>query len=106
MTAVVKEVYDAFKKAGVPEKEAWDAAAALSTHEARFVDLKADLDSFKRDVDRRFDEVDRRIGAVEVRLDGLQREMSEVRAELRMHRWAFGIVVALNVGILVKLLTM
>ena len=30
MTAVVKEVYEAFKKAGVPEQDAWDAAAAFS----------------------------------------------------------------------------
>ena len=33
MTAVVKEVYDAFKKAGMPEEDAWAAAAALLTHE-------------------------------------------------------------------------
>jgi hypothetical protein len=111
MTAVVKEVYDALKKAGVPEKEAWDAAAALSTHETRFADLKADLDGFRRDVDRRFDAVDIRFDAVERRLDrlehevgALQGEVTEIKTELRMHRWAFGIIAAMQIAILIRLL--
>jgi hypothetical protein len=33
---VVKEIYAAFEKAGVPEQDAWDAAAALCASEERF----------------------------------------------------------------------
>ena len=72
MTAVVKEVYEAFKKAGVPEQDAWDAAAALSVGEERF-----------NKIDLRFERLE---------------------AELRLHRWMIGVVIALNVGTLLKLL--
>jgi hypothetical protein len=72
MTAVVKEVFEAFKKAGVPEQDAWDAAAALSASEERF-----------NKIDLRFERLD---------------------AELRLHRWMIGVVIALSVGILLKLL--
>lgn len=104
MTAVVKEVYDAFKKAGVPEKEAWDAAAALSTHETRFADLKADLDGFRRDVNNRFDAVERRLDRLEHEVGTLKREITEIKTELHMHRWAFGIIAAMQIAILIRLL--
>ena len=113
MTAVVKEVYDAFRKAGVPDNEAWDAAAALSTHEARFAELRTEIDGFRRDADRRFDDVDRRLGEFEQGLAEIRRDVAEVKrevaglqVELRMFRWMLGLIVALNVGILVRLLTM
>jgi hypothetical protein len=72
VTAVVKEVYEAFEKAGVPEQDAWDAAAALSSSEERF------------------DKIDLRCERLE--------------AELRRHRWMIGVVIALSVCILLKLL--
>jgi hypothetical protein len=120
MTAVVKEVYDAFRKAGVPDNEAWDAAAALSTHEARFAELRTEIDGFRRDVDRRFDDADRRLGGLEQGLAAVRRDVAEVKrdvaevkrdvaglqVELRMFRWMLGFIVALNIGILVRLLTM
>lgn len=123
ITAVVKEVYDAFKKAGVPEEDAWAAAAALSTHERHFAELKTEITGLHRrlgglehrldGMDQRLDGVDRRLDGIERRFDRLEgevgdlkRDIADVKAELRMHRWVLGFIVALNIGILARLLTM
>jgi hypothetical protein len=109
MTAVVKEVYDAFKKAGVPEEDAWAPAAAPSTHERHFAEVKTEITG----LDRRLDGFDHRLEAMErrfSRLEGdvgeLKGDIADVKAELRMHRWVLGFIVALNTGILGRLLTM
>jgi hypothetical protein len=46
--------------------------------------------------------LDRRLDSFAHRLDGL----ADVKAELRMHRGVLGCIVALNIGILARLLTM
>ena len=92
------------------------AAAALSTHERHFAELKTDINGLDRRLDgveHRLDGVDQRLGGVERRLDRLEgevgdlkREMADIKVELRMHRWVLGFSVALNIGILARLLTM
>ena len=101
---------------GVPEEDAWAAAAALSTHERHFAELKTEINGLDRRLDgveHRLDGLDHRLDGVERRLDrldgevgGLKREIADIKAELRMHRWVLGFIVALNIGILARLLMM
>ena len=43
MSAIVKEVYDAFREAGVSEEKATEAAKAIADFDTRFAKLEADL---------------------------------------------------------------
>ena len=43
MSAIVKEVYDAFLEAGVSDEKATEAAKAIANHDARFNKIEADL---------------------------------------------------------------
>lgn len=43
MGAIVKEVYDAFKEAGVSEDKASDAAKAIADYDNRFNKIESDL---------------------------------------------------------------
>lgn len=68
MSAIVKEVYDAFREAGVSEEAAANAAQAV----------------FNRN-ENRFD----RIGD---RLDKIDRRIAKVDADLRVIKWMIGLV--------------
>ncbi len=43
MSAIVKEVYDAFRAAGVDDEKATEAAKAMANSDARFGRIEADL---------------------------------------------------------------
>ena len=43
MSAIVKEVYDAFREAGVSEEKSAEAAKAVAAFDTRFSKIKADL---------------------------------------------------------------
>lgn len=43
MSAIVKEVYDAFIEAGVSEQKSTEAAKAIADFDARFTKIQADL---------------------------------------------------------------
>lgn len=43
MSAIVKEVYDAFLEAGVSDEKATEAAEAIANYDARFNKIEADL---------------------------------------------------------------
>lgn len=43
MSAIVKEVYDAFLEAGVSDEKATEAAEAIANYDARFNRIEADL---------------------------------------------------------------
>ncbi|MCY4360801.1 MAG: integrase [Gammaproteobacteria bacterium] len=43
MSAIVKEVYDAFREAGVSEEKSTEAAKAIADFDGRFVKIEADL---------------------------------------------------------------
>ena len=43
MSAIVKEVYDAFREAGVSEEKSTEAAKAIADFDTRFAKLEADL---------------------------------------------------------------
>jgi len=43
VSAIVKEVYDAFLEAGVSDEKATEAAKAIANYDARFNKIEADL---------------------------------------------------------------
>lgn len=43
MSAIVKEVYDAFREAGVSEEKSTEAAKAVADFDTRFSKIEADL---------------------------------------------------------------
>ncbi|MCY4613103.1 MAG: hypothetical protein OXB94_05725 [Nitrospira sp.] len=43
MSVIVKEVYDAFREAGVSEEKSTEAAKAIADFDTRFAKLEADL---------------------------------------------------------------
>jgi len=75
MSALVKEVYDAFREAGVSEDVAADAAQAV----------------FSRS-DNRFDRVDGRLDRVDGRLDEIDRRIAKVDSDLRVIKWMTGLI--------------
>ena len=71
---MITEVYNAFRKAGVPEKEAQDAAEALSNET---IATKSDVEN-------------------------LDKKMIEVAGEIKILKWMIGLVIAINVIPLLK----
>ncbi len=74
MSTMITEVYNAFRKAGVPEKEAQDAAEALSNETTA---TKSDVES-------------------------LDKKMIEITGEIKILKWMIGLVIAINVIPLLK----
>jgi len=71
---MITEVYNAFRKAGVPEKEAQDAAEALSN----------ETTASKTDIEK------------------LDKKMIEINGEIKILKWMVGLVIAINVIPLLK----
>jgi hypothetical protein len=78
MSTMISEVYDAFVAAGAPEEKARKAAEAVASYDQRFVGIEKELMSLRADV-------------------------TSIRMELSLHRWMFGVVIALQVAILARL---
>ena len=76
MSTMITEVYNAFRKMGVPEKEAQDAAEALSNETTA---TKSDIES-------------------------LDKKMIEIAGEIKILKWMIGLVIAINVIPLLKAL--
>ena len=74
MSTMITEVYNAFRKAGVPEKEAQDAAEALSNEKTA---TKADIEK-------------------------LDKNMIEINGEIKILKWMIGLVIAISVIPLLK----
>lgn len=74
MRTMITEVYNAFRKAGVPEKEAQDAAEALSN----------ETTASKTDIEK------------------LDKKMIEINGEIKILKWMVGLVIAINVIPLLK----
>jgi hypothetical protein len=73
MTQVIIEIYDAFKAANVPEKEAKDAATVLSRHLVEIKEQSSDkVEKFKSDIKGDFKEIDKR-------LINLEKETSNIK---------------------------
>jgi hypothetical protein len=84
MSTMISEVYDALVSAGAPEEKARKAAEAIATY-----------DRHSADIDRRLTSLDAKILVLEGKIDG-------VKSELTLHRWAFGIMFAMQAAILVR----
>lgn len=72
---MITEVFNAFRKAGVPEKEAQDAAAESLSNETT---------ATKSDVEK------------------LDKKMIEIAGEIKILKWIIGLVIAINVVPLLK----
>jgi hypothetical protein len=81
------DVFEAFKSAGADDEKARKAAEALANTD-----------------DLRFVRIDEGVQKLDVRLGALDARVGKAEAKLDFHSWMFGIVVALNVAILVRLL--
>lgn len=68
MSTMIVEVYNAFRKAGVPEKEAQDAAEALSNETTA---TKADIQI-------------------------VERKMIEINGEIKIIKWMIGLVIVID----------
>ena len=68
MSTMIIEVYNAFRKAGVPEKEAQDAAEALSNETTA---TKADIQV-------------------------VERKMIEINGEIKIIKWMIGLVIVID----------
>ncbi len=109
--------------AGVPTAQAELQATALGEALSKAVATPADLSTLESRLTARIDVVAARIDAVEAslraRIDALDIKLTELGKELRlelggridrlaasfdMMKWTFGLIVALNIGILLRLL--
>ena len=84
MATMITEVYEAFRKVGIPNPEAKQAAEALS---AENVSTKADINAaeerLRRYIDKSKEELNGRITALDEKLsEKISREIAEVRGEL------------------------
>ena len=76
MSAIVKEVYDAFLDAGASEQKAAAAAKAIAGYDHSY--------------DARFGEIDQRLDKVDARLN-------KVESDLLILKWMVGLVIVVNV---------
>jgi len=74
MSTMIVEVYNAFRKAGVPEKEAQEAAEALANEN---VATKADMQL-------------------------MEKKIIEINGEIKILKWMVGLVIAIEVIPLLK----
>lgn len=74
MSTMITEVYNTFRKAGVPDKEAQEAAEALSNETTA---TKADIEK-------------------------IDKTMIEINGEIKILKWMIGLVIAINVIPLLK----
>jgi hypothetical protein len=93
---VSTELLDALTSIGVPEDKARAAAAAV----LGVPEVAERLDK----VDQRFNWVDQRVNDVDTHVRAIDVPLGKIETELTLHRWAFGVMLALQAGIFIKLL--
>ena len=76
MSTMITEVYNAFKKAGVPDKEAQEAAQALLKESG---DIKKDISDIKKDIHE------------------LNKGVYEIKADMKLTRYMLGLIIAILV---------
>ena len=95
MARMIAEVYDALRSAGADEEKARAAATAVAESDFRFAEIRTEIANFRA-------EFERRISAVENRMSALEGRLERVEAQLGFQRWAFGVIFALLIAILVR----
>ncbi len=86
MATLNMDLFDALKAAGVDDPTARRAAQSVVGQDANYVKFEDRLDRF------------------EGRLERIEKDGSEVKATIKLHGWMIGAVLALQVGILLRLL--
>lgn len=74
MSTMITEVYKAFKKPGVPEEDAQKAAEAIS----------------------------QRSSATRSDIQKIEREIVEIKDEIKLTKWMIGLLIAINVIPMIK----
>nr|VFJ54038.1 MAG: hypothetical protein BECKFM1743C_GA0114222_101333 [Candidatus Kentron sp. FM]VFJ54401.1 MAG: hypothetical protein BECKFM1743A_GA0114220_101312 [Candidatus Kentron sp. FM]VFK10861.1 MAG: hypothetical protein BECKFM1743B_GA0114221_101583 [Candidatus Kentron sp. FM] len=70
MTTMVVELYDALKEAGTSEESAKKAAGVMADYDNRF----------------------------ESRFDSMDRELSDIKGEMKLHRWMLALIILAEVA--------
>ena len=107
MATMITEVYEAFRKVGIPNPEAKQAAEALS---AENVSTKADINAaeerLRRYIDKSKEELNGRITALD---DKLSREIAGVKAsiakqdrEMAVMKWMIATAIAGILSLVIK----
>lgn len=94
MTILIREVYDAFKEAGVSDETARNASEALTGYEDRFHHLE-------RDMDRRFNEMELKM---ERRFNAVDQRFSKMEGTQRLLQWMAGFNLALTMAVFLLIL--
>lgn len=89
MTTMIREVYEALKEAGATEEKAAAAAEAVQT--VRQDDLHR---------------IEDRLTRMEDRVRAIERDLADVKADVRLMKWMLGFLLVLgatNLGLLIRL---
>jgi hypothetical protein len=102
MSAMRREVYEAFRAAGVSDEKAAAAAEAIeaSRDEGRLRDVEGRLS----DVQGRLSNVEGRLRDVEGRLRHVEEELLRLDGRVMLLTWMIGFNLALTAGVLARLL--
>ena len=80
--------------------------AAINGLQERFDGLQERFDQRMEQVDRRLDELKADNGSLRVEIGGVKTEIGNMKGEIRLLRWMGGILVAVQLGIWIRLLFM
>ena len=113
MAQMVSEVYDALRSVNVPEDKARKAAEALAVpdmgklYDARFDRIDSDIGDLKADVaGLKTDVAGLKTVVAGLKADGtnLKAEFATLKTDVTVMKWMLGFILAMNAGILARLL--
>ena len=82
------------------------AIARETASKADVVELRAAIHGLEERFDQRLEQVDRRLDELKADNDNMKVEISNLKGELKLLRWMGGILVAIQLGIWIRLLFM
>jgi hypothetical protein len=107
MPAMLTELYDALLRANVPEEQARAAAQAVM----RDVGGGQAIGTLHTHIDKVSDEIRERFKAIDARFETINamralgnERLAKLETSVSYHKWLFGIIIALQVAILLKLI--
>ncbi|MDQ2081959.1 hypothetical protein RA307_17365 [Xanthobacteraceae bacterium Astr-EGSB] len=113
MAQMVSEVYDALRSVNVPEDKARKAAEALAVpdirrvYDARFDKIDGDIAALKADVaGLKIDVAGLKTDVATLKTDvaTLKADFAALKTDVTLMKWMLGFVLAMNAGILARLL--
>lgn len=105
MNVMVTEIYDALMSAGADEEKARRAAETLATSDAerkrQFADLREDNQKMRTEMAELRGETKSQMVALR---GELKAEIAALRGELTLIKWMMGVVIAIGVGVFIRVL--